>query len=607
MLITQRFTTTLILILATSILSLGQLSKDISIANEYFKNGELEKARALYEQLLKNDANVALIHNNYFNLLLNSNDFVAAEKYTRRILKSDPDNIIYNIDRGRIFVRQNEYESEKEYFTQFIHSIKSNSTMVRIAAQYMINHQLTDYAVTAYQQGRLQSDNPFEFSLELANVYRITNKTIQMIEEYMNFAHQNPANVRYVKNVLQNILTETEELEQLESYLIEQVQKNPNDNIFSELLIWSNLQMKNFYGAFVQARAMDRRQKTNGSETMEVGMIALKNKEYSTAIRIFDYIIENYSNSINYPMAKTYVIMAREEHIKNTFPIDTTQIRQLIHDYQSLITEIGINNTTLDALRNKALLHAFYLNEYDSAINLLQRIIQVPRISSNLKAQCKIDLGDIYILTDQPWESTLLYSQVEKAMKETPVGYEAKLRNAKLSFYKGDFQLAQEHLDILKLATSREIANDAMQLSLLIQINSNLDTVMTALKKYASIELLLFRNRKLKALDSLHNLIEEYPSHNIADEVLLLMAEIQIELGKFNQALNSLSKIINNFGQDILADDALFLQGTVYQDHLKDNDAAMQVYQEFLKLHPGSLYAAEARKRFRQLRGDFIN
>jgi outer membrane protein assembly factor BamD (BamD/ComL family) len=428
-----------------------------------------------------------------------------------------------------------------------------------------------------------------------------------MIEEYMNFAHQNPANVRYVKNVMQNILTETEELEELETYLIQKVQKHPNDNIYSELLIWANLQMKNFYGAFIQARAMDKRQSTNGSETMEVGMIALKNKEYSTAIRIFDYIIENYNNSINYPMAKTYVIMAREEHIKNTFPIDTTQIRQLIHDYQSLISEIGINNTTLDALRNKALLHAFYLNEYDSAINLLERIIQVPRISSNLKAQCKIDLGDIYILTNQPWESTLLYSQVEKTMKETPVGYEAKLRNAKLSFYKGEFQLAQEHLDILKLATSREIANDAMQLSLLIQINSSLDTVMTALKKYASVELQLFRNRKLQALDSLNVLLNEYPSHNIADEVLLLMAEIQIELGEFNQALNSLTKILDNFGHDILADDAMFLQGKVYQDYLNDNNAAMLVYQEFLKKHPGSLYAAEARKRFRQLRGDFIN
>lgn len=606
MLITRKFA----LIIITSFISLSsiaQVSKNITLANEYYKNGELEKARVLYEELLENDANIALIHNNYFNLLLNSNDFTTAEKYTRRILKRDPDNIIYNIDRGRIYVRQNEIEKEQQYFEQFIHSIKSNPTLVRIAAQYLINHQLTDYAIVAYQLGRQQAKNPYEFALELANVYRITNKTQTMIQEYLNFAHQNPANIRYVKNVLQNILTETEELEKLEIYLIEKVQKNPNDNIYSELLIWANLQMKNFYGAFIQARAMDKRQSTNGSETMEVGMIALKNKEYSTAIRIFDYIIENYSNSINYPMAKTYVIMAREEHIKNTFPIDTTQIRQLIHDYQSLLSEIGINNTTLDALRNKALLHAFYLNEYDSAINLLERIIQVPRISSNLKAQCKIDLGDIYILTNQPWESTLLYSQVEKAMKETPVGYEAKLRNAKLSFYKGDFQLAQDHLDILKLATSREIANDAMQLSLLIQINSSMDTVMTALKKYAAVELLLFRNRKLSALDSLNYLLEEYPDHNIADEVLLLMAEIQVELGKFNQALNSLSTILNKFSQDILADDAMFLQGKIYQDHLQDNNAAMQVYQDFLKKHPGSLYAAEARKRFRQLRGDFIN
>jgi len=606
MLINKKILLTFIFLIP-AFLVFAQLSKDISLANEYYRNGELEKARVLYEQLIKKDANIALIHNNYFNLLLNSNDFDEATKYINRILKKDPDNIIYNVDKGRIFVRQNAKDKESAFFDDFINRIKENSTMIRIAAQYMINHQLTDYAAKAYLTGRMEAKNPFDFSLELANVYRVTNKTSQMIEEYLNFAHQNPANVRYVKNVLQNILTETEELEELEIYLIQKIQKNPNDNIYSELLIWANLQMKNFYGAFIQARAIDKRQNTNGSETMEVGMIALKNKEYATAIKIFEYIINNYNNSINYPMAKTYVIMAREEHIKNTYPVDTTEIRQLIYDYQSLISEVGINNTTLDALRNKALLHAFYLNEYDSAIDLLQRIIQVPRISSSLKAQCKIDLGDIYILTDQPWESTLLYSQVEKSMKETPVGYEAKLRNAKLNFYKGDFGLAQDHLDILKLATSREIANDAMQLSLLIQINSDMDTVMTALKKYAAVEMLLFRNRKLQALDSLNLLLEAYPSHNIADEVLLTMAEIQIELGQFNQALTSLANILDNFGQDILADDALFLQGKIYEDHLLDTNTAMQIYQDFLKEHPGSLYAAEARKRFRRLRGDFIN
>lgn len=595
------------LFILQSILVVAQNTDDIAIANEYYQNGDLEKAEALYEDLVKKDINVPLIHNNYFNLLLNTSQFDQAEKYIKELMRKEPTHMVYKIDRGRIFTRRNEIEKEQQYFNNLINEVKGNATLVRITAQYLVNHQLSQYAIKAYHLARKESKNPYDFALELANTYRIINRRQEMIDEYINFAQQNYNNIRYVKNVMQNILTEEEDLQNLEQYLIEKVQKNPSDKIYSDLLIWVNLQQKNFYGAYIQARAMDKRMGTNGSETMDVGIIALKNKEYDIAITIFDYVIEEYPSSINYPLAKTYVIMAREEHIKNTFPVNTHEIKSLIDDYQTLIEEFGVNNTTLEAMRSKALLHAFYLDQYDEAIQILEKIIEVPRVSSTLKAKCKIDLGDIYILTEEPWESTLLYSQVEKSMKETPVGYEAKLKNAKLNFYKGDFDLAYEHLDILKLATSREIANDAMSLGLLIQDNSSYDSIQAALKKFASIELMLFRNKKKEALDSLKWMLQEFPGHNITDEVLYKIATIHMELGEFEKSLQSLDKIVNAFRKDILSDDAYFLMGRIYEEHLKDNDKAMNIYQEFLKEYPGSLYVAEARKRFRKLRGDFVN
>ena len=589
------------------VLAFGQDNTDIALANEYYQNDEFEKAQVLYEKLARNKKNIPLIHNNYFNLLLNTNQFKEAEKYISQVIKDHTNRMIYQIDRGRIYVRQNDKEKERKYFNELIERVKNNPTLIRITAQYLINNQLSEYAVKAYHLGRKQTGNPYEFAIELANAYRLLNRHDEMINEYINFAHQNPSNVRYVKNVFQNILTEEEELASLEGYLIQKVQDNPNNRIFSELLIWVNLQQKNFYGAYIQARAIDKRQGTNGAETMDVGIIALKNNDYSMAVRIFNYIIEEYPASVNYPLAKTYIIKAREELIKNTYPIEKEEIKNLIKDYASLIREFGLNNTTLEALRSTALLHAFYLDEYDSAITILEKIVDVPRISSRLKSKCKLDLGDIYLLIGKPWESTLLYSQVEKSMKETPVGYEAKLKNAKLSFYKGEFSLAQEHLDILKLATTREIANDAMSLSLLIQDNSAFDTTQQALKDYAAVELLLFRNRKSEALDSLKFMINEYSGHNIQDEVLYLMAKVYMEMGEFQSSLEALSQVVNEYRKDILSDDAYFLMGKIYEEQLKDKEKAMEIYQDFLKQYPGSLFTAEARKRFRKLRGDFVN
>jgi len=62
---------------------------------------------------------------------------------------------------------------------------------------------------------------------------------------------------------------------------------------------------------------------------------------------------------------------------------------------------------------------------------------------------------------------------------------------------------------------------------------------------------------------------------------------------------------MNEYGEDILADDAFFLIGEIYERQLKDKPKGMEIYREFLNRFPGSVNAAEARKRYRVLRGDF--
>jgi TolA-binding protein len=222
-----------------------------------------------------------------------------------------------------------------------------------------------------------------------------------------------------------------------------------------------------------------------------------------------------------------------------------------------------------------------------------------------MKSKAKIDLGDIYLLKEEPWEATLLYSQVEKTQRETPLGYEAKLRNAKLSYFKGDFKLAQEHLDILKQATTREIANDAMELSMRIKENITFDTTGTALKEYASIELLMAQNKIDTALSRLSTFSATSADQQIKDDVYWLEASLHLKKGEFEKALELCEKIVAEFGEDILADDAYFMEGEIQERYLKNKDKAMEIYREFLTKYPGSVYVAEARKRYRVLRGDF--
>lgn len=591
---------------------LAQDLNEIQIANEYFLKGEKQKAFILYQLLTKNNDNIALIHNNYFNLLIDMGKFKEAEDYAERVIKRNGNQISYRLDLGVVFVRAGDVQKADRYFKALIKNNSEDVFRLKSISDYLAAHNLIDYAVNALLVARDVNHNPNLYILEMANLYRLQGKRDEMVGEYLNYVTQTPGNINYIKNLLQVLLAKPEELESLEKLLVDRVQQNSEIEVFSDLLIWVNLQQKNFYGAYVQARAYDKRFHKEASKTLEIAQISLSNKDYENADKSFSYVVREYGNTPNYLPARLGLIQAREAKVRKSYPVNRDSVRYLIKEYNSFISSYPDNPNADEAQLSEALLYTYYLDEKDSAVQKLETLIENNRVSPVLKAKAKLELGDVYLLKEEPWESTLLYSQVEKAQKETPLGYDAKLRNAKLSYYKGDFKLAQEHLNILKEATTREIANDAMDLSMRIKENTSFDSVGTALKEFASIELLLYQNKTQKALQRIAVLKKEEgdsltsgSGSTILDDVYWLEADLRMKQGEFETAIGLLQKIRDKYGEDILADDAYFLQGDIYEHHLGNKAKAMEIYREFLNKFPGSVYAAEARKRFRQLRGDF--
>lgn len=608
---------------------------DIQLANEYLLKGEKDKALQMYNDLVKRPENIPQIHDNYLTLLIDLGKFKEAETYMERLVKRYEDKLNYRLDLGLVYLRSGDEQKADKYFKNFIKGMSGDIYRIRAISDYLVSHNLAEYAAFALLEARNSQRNNTLFTLELANLYRLQGKRDEMVDEYLNYVTQTPANIGYVKNLLQILLNKPEELESLEKLLYDRVQQNPGSEVFADLLIWVNLQQKNFYGAFIQARAYDKRFRKDVPKTLEIAQIALNNNDFENADKSFTYVIKEYAGTENYLPARLGQIKAREAKIKRRFPVNRDSIRYLLTEYESFITRYPENPNAHEAQLNEASLFAYYLDEKDSAVGKLNRLINNPRSSPYLKAKAKLDLGDIYLLKEEPWESTLLYSQVERMQKDAPIGYEAKLRNAKLSYYKGEFKLAQEHLDILKQATTREIANDAMDLSMRINENIGYDSIGFALKEYARIELLLLQNktpqalRKLRAYSSAGQvkisnadaellglqpnptgdsaLVDNPLTKNSAmlDDFYWLEANLEMKQGHFDRAQELLQKILDEYGEDILADDAYFLQADIYEHQLKNKEKAMEIYKEFLTKFPGSVYVAEARKRFRALRGDF--
>ena len=595
------------LYLTTIFTLLAQNNNQIALANEYYKQGEMDKAITLYDELAKDARNIPFIHNNYLEILISKKEVKAAKNYLQRAQKTYPSNVRYDVELIDLYFSVGDSATAENYFEELATKVSQQLGLLRNAAQYLMSKQHNAYAEELYLRARDIMRDPTAYALQMGTLYRFMNEKDKMIREYLIFAQENPGNARYVKNILQNTLDAEEDLNSFIALLMERIQSDPDNQLYADFLIWANLQTKNFYGAFIQARAIDKRANLNGQNSMEIGHVAFENEAYDVAQRIFKYITENFKDSRNYIYAKQMLIKCKEQLIKNSFPVDSADIRNLVEEYNSLIAEIGLSNYTLDAYREKALLQAFYLNERPEAIEVLKEIIAFPNAEKEVVGKAKLDLGDIYILENMPWESVLLYYQVEKTQKNEELGQLAKLKNAKLSFYKGDFSLAQEHLDILKKTTRREIANDAMDLSILIKNNTILDSTQAALNIYAKTDLLLYQNKKLQALDTLNKMLEQYKEHPIEDEVLWLKANIKKQLGDYDEAITILDRIVNELPYDILTDDALFEMGLIYEEQLQDLEKAKALYQQLLIDYPGSLFVAEARKRFRKLRGDFIN
>ena len=611
MLISMRKYAVAIMFILSLPMLMAQSNDPVALADEYYRQGELDKAEEQYRKLARNRRYIGRIHDNYFKLLLTIQEFYKAEKYVKDVIKQFPENYLYEIDLGVVYQSKRDEPAAEKQFNSVIKKVANKAkkdgktTNVRILAQTFFEKNLREKALQTYQQGREALKRPSLFSLELANAYRLMNKKQLMIKEYLTFSKSQPQNLSYVKNSFQRVLQEPTDLDTLETMLYDFIQKEAGNPIFNEMLVWTHLQQKNFNAALRQARALDRRLGNNGENIVNVGLIAYRNTDYKSANKAFGYIINDFPESPSRRLAQKYVLLSEEEVVKSTYPVDTAAVRSLIARYNAFQEQSRDLFTALDAQRRKALLHAFQLNEIPKAIEILDDLVKQPVGKHRIVAEAKMDLADIYLLDKQPWESILLYAQVERMFKDEPLGYEAKLKSAKLSYFKGEFELAQGHLDILKLATSREIANDALNLSILIKNNTVFDSTDVVMQEYANIELMLFQNQKTEALASLDSMLSKYGRHSIADEVHYLKAKTYRELGEPTKAVEALNVITETFNYDILADDALFMTAVILEEDLKDTEQSMHLYTQLLTQFPGSIYVSEARKRFRELRGDF--
>lgn len=579
---------------------------DEQLAAQYFSNKEYDKAADLYEKLLSKSPTAGYYYENLLDAYLNNKRFDEALKLTRKQQKRFPGQLGFQVDEGYVYVKQAQPAKATKLWDGLL-AERTNDVdqAAALAMAFQKRGELTK-AIDAMVLARKKLNNPYLFCVQLASLYADTKRTDLMIAEYLNVLDADAQLMEDVQGFLQAYLQYPTEFELLKQGLLKKYKASPNNPVFSEMLIWMYVQRKDFNNAFLQAKVFDKRYKEDGSRIYQLANLALQNQAYDDAILMYNHIIQQGAEGGQFMNAKMGLMDAKRQKITASSSPAMVDLQSLDADYNAFLTEFGRTYITASVLRQQAQLHAYYIHNLERAISLFAEVVQLPRLDRKVAADCKLELGDVYTMHGEPWEAMLLYGQVDKDFNEDPLGQEAKFRNARLSYYLGEFEWARAQLEVLKTATSQLIANNALELSLLIQDNT-VDSNEEPLQWFAKADLFYFQQQPANAIQWLDSISIQYPRHALSDDVLYKRAQLSQQQKQYNQAVAYLEQLLKEHGSDILGDNALFMLAELKQYHLNDTEAAKQLYERLLKDYPGSFFTTEARKRYRTLRGDTLN
>jgi tetratricopeptide (TPR) repeat protein len=582
---------------------------DIDLAEYYYNQGMYEQAKLYYEKIYKNNK-TNKVYTNYLNTLIALKDFEEAEKLAKRKVKDDSRDGIGYVSLGDLYKKFGKDDLAKQQFEVAIDKTEATRANIQKLANEFANINEYQYALKAYEKGKAEGKDGYDFTYEIAGMKGNLGDYEGMTDSFLDLLEQEPNYLQTVQNSFNRLLNpqeNAENLEMLKTKLLKRVQKNPEQETFSELLIWLFMQKKDFASAYVQASALDRRNGENGARMMSLGELALNNKDFETSKKSYQYVIDKGPTGPYYVSAKMEKLQVMKDELVSKPGIDRVAYSQLEGEYLVSLKEVGKTPESAIMMKELAHVQAFYLNKTDESIATLREAIDMPGLYNKSQAICKLELGDVLVFKGEVWDASLLFSQVELDFKEDILGSEAKFRNARISYFTGDFEWAQSQLDVLKASTTKLISNDAIDLSLLITDNFNMDTTKVPMKMFARADLLAYQNRFDESMVVMDSILYLFPGHSLTDEIKMLKGDIYYKMGNYTEAQKYYQDIVDLHFTDITADDALFKLAEMNHYLLNNTELAMKLYERLITELPGSLYVVEARKRFRELRGDAVN
>lgn len=582
----------------------NQGNEDELIALQYFNSGEFDKAVVLYEKLYRRESTI-YYYNYYFECLLALEQYDKAEKLIRGLVNKNPQVFRYQVDLGLVYLASDEQKKADKAFSDAIAAVVPTEDNYAALAQYFMFRTKPEWAARTYESGLQKISGSSVMRYELTALYFAQSRFEDMFVVFYQLIDHPEVSVEDVQKRLQGYFSvdaSKSAARNFVTFALRQSQRNAQNNKYSEMLLWSYLQVSDFPKALQQAIAMDRRQKSDGEIVLSLVPVLISNEMYDLAVDALNFVIEKGEKSLNYNSARITLFEVRYFKATSVVPADIKSLEVLENELITFLSEVGVHLNTITLVRKLASVQAFYMNKPIEAKQWVEKAMLIPGMRGILPAELKILMADIMLLTGEHWDASLLYSQVEKDFKHDTIGFKAKYKNAQFYYYIGEFDYALTHLNILRTATSKLIANDAMDLSLFITNNIDYDSSYVPLAYYSRAEFAWKCKQPESALNTLDSLLNIFPVHPIRDDAHFLKAVIYNQMQQYQRAAVELHTILAAHYTDLLADDALYMLAVLYRDHLDNTEKAMELFWQIVNDFPSSVYAQESREMYRQLR-----
>jgi tetratricopeptide (TPR) repeat protein len=588
----------------------AQSRTDLDLAKEYLRQKEYSKAATFYERFYAQQPNSSVFFRYYIQSLVGQGEYDKAEKIARKYIRRNREDLNAYIELGNIYTQKGEAEKATEIYNDVIELVSGNYNMMRRLANVFIGKRQFDWAEKVYLKGQSKG-NDYLFNYELANIYYYQRNYSKMIDSYLELLSQNDRYLNTVRSRLNvAVYSDTDDTltDILKDRLLKMSQKHAGNDVFNELLIWAYMQDDEFDMALVQAKALDKRNYEDGARLLLLANKALQKDRFDVVTDAAHAVMAKGVQNLYYSQARQLFLQSRFMQVKKGVVYEMSDLRRLIRAYQTAINTTRVKSETIPFYIDLANLYAFYTHDTDSALLVLNEAKQINQASAIDMANVQVLEADVMLAKGDIFDATLAYAAVERKFKNNPIGYMAKLRKATMAFYQCDFEWAQGQVDILKASTSKLIANDAVELSLLISENlMEDDTLQMALCNFAQIKLLIHQHHYEKALVMIDSLMEAFPGNLIEDDALMIKAELYKSMSRYKESASTFEEYIARFQWEPKAAAAIFFAAQLYDEQLGNEEKALEYYKKVLMEYPLSIYQPEARKRLRAIRDNLVN